>query len=108
MGDEQNLTGLSGNSSIGVSNMEVDSIVRRIMNLSIEQIDELWSSSGWVDEEAKKDNRKGLPYWRLEKIKNDKIFAEESFVMFVTDEPYYELRNAAVFLQNLDKIGGRR
>jgi hypothetical protein len=91
------------NEAIRVSNLEVDTIVKKIRLLSTEEIDNLWFETGWIDSEAEKDNRKALPNWRLEKIKNSREFAEESFVSIITDEPYRELRIAAVFLNNLSK-----
>lgn len=91
------------NGAIRVSNLEVDTIVKRIMSLSIEEIDNLWFETGWIDSEAKKDNRNGLPNWRLEKIKKDRNFAEEMFINLITDDPYQELRTAAIFLKNLSK-----
>lgn len=89
--------------SIRVSNMELDTIVRKIMSLSVDEIDTLWSESGWIDAEAKEDGRISLPTWRLEKIRSDRAFAEESFISLVSDNPYQELRTAAVFLHNLGK-----
>ncbi len=89
---------------IGISNLEVDSILKRIMSLSIENIDKLWKEFGWVDSEAENDNRKALPNWRLDKIKNNPEFAEESFVFLINEEPYQELRSAARFLEILSKL----
>ena len=71
------------------------------MSLSVEEIDKIWFETGWIDLEAKNDNRKALPDWRLEKIKKQRDFAEEAFVNLITDDPYQELRTVAIFLKNL-------
>ncbi len=91
------------NEAIRITNLEVDSIIKRIMSLSLEEIDKLWFETGWIDAEAKEDKRKALPNWRLENIKSNRNFAEESFVNLITDDPYQELRTAASFLHNLSK-----
>jgi len=91
---------------IGISKLEIDSIVNKIIGLTTNDIDLLWFKSGWIDEEAKADKRKALPNWRLEKIKSDKDFAEESFINLVNDEPYRELRTASVFLRYLYDLAG--
>lgn len=103
MGKEDfNLT--EKNKEIEISEMEVNTIVKKIMNLSINKLDELWFNSGWIDEEAKQDNRKALPNWKLDKIKNNYDFARESFINFITDSPYTELRCAAEIISNLKKF----
>ncbi len=74
---------LAGWSSFRVSNLEIESITEAIMSLSLDEIDELWMDSGWIDSEAENDGRNALPNWRLEKIKKDKRFAEDSFISLV-------------------------
>lgn len=59
MKEEKSLDGL--HEGIRVSNLEVDSILKRIMSLSTKKIDLLWRKMGWIDSEAEKDNNKSLP-----------------------------------------------
>jgi hypothetical protein len=99
------MTNLSGyNDIVKISNLEVDSLVGEIMKLSVKEIDMLWYKTGWVDEEAIEDSNKSLPKWRLDKIKKDRSFAEESFVNLVSGDPYHELRTASILIQNLNQI----
>lgn len=95
---------LDKNEKIKISILELDSITKRIMSLSIDELDILWKETGWIDSEAEESKRKALPNWRLEKIKKDKEFAEESFVNLITDGDYNVLRTAALFLQNLSEL----
>jgi len=77
-----------------IDNMELNIITQKIMQLSVREIDKLFSKCGWKDHE--KNQNLSLPDWKLEKIKSDKEFAKNTLINLFQETPKKD------FLVNFD------
>lgn len=87
---------------LGVSKDEITNYSKKVMSLSKKDIDKLWASCGWKDEERGKNL--SLPDWRLDSIKNDSTFAKESITNLLEDYPLSLLEVRGIFLEELGKL----
>jgi len=69
----------------------VKRISEKLVNLSKEKIDGLWFELGW--KEKPRDKNKALPDERIEKIKNNRDFAQKNLENLFQETPKKEFLN---------------
>ncbi len=81
---------------------ELETLAKRVMQLTSERIDELWHSCGWSDVQAEAERQLALPLERVRNIKYDFFFASESIESLIIDVPRAEREMRESFKKQLE------
>lgn len=87
---------------------EVEQLARRLMKLSLEEIDALWCACGWYDTEARAEGMQALPRARIETMKYSFAAACEHIENLIMDTPRNEREAKELFKQQLAMMEGQR
>ena len=88
------------------SEVVIGDMVRRTMNLSHTEIDELWCRCGWKDEN--RGSNKSLPNWRISEMKDDESVTKKVIESLINEVSGEEAQTGRDFLRNLKDIESKK